>query len=64
MAKTANESIEMAKQALEKDKQERVEQCSKEINDVLKKYNCTIIPTVSFRPNSGAEFNINIVTNV
>ena len=39
---SADNSAEQAKAVLEQDKQKRVQACSKELAQVLRKYNCTL----------------------
>lgn len=41
-----DKSLQEAKTAIEKEKQERISKCQQEMSAILKKYNCQIIPSM------------------
>jgi DNA-binding transcriptional MerR regulator len=53
-------SIEEIKALIEKDRQEREEKCTKEIEAILSKYNCVFDVEVVFSLH-GTKFNIKVV---
>jgi hypothetical protein len=62
VAKESIEDLEMAVKAKKKAESDaRVQACAREIEDVLKKYNCISVPVVTIIPGQAPEGGIKIV---